>query len=408
MTASRPSSLFPVYGFTWNFYSKWVNTSLEGDPVKPSMIRTWNDYLRPLRVSVVKFNVQVSKYRQKPLTDVDQTRNRSLVAWLINACHFAEACDFELFPVLMGAGHYSPGKEREFPLRMAAFLHEFLSTLQEKGWLGLYRRIRSFIVESEMSHPSRHMLWPRDRALQFIDNACARLKEIEAFIGVQYPVPLTVSYPFDWLFAANIVHRPLASIKTLLTRKLYDCTDDTFFRSIATNPLVDIIGVDYFPSTWARYAVETLPQLVGMICDRYGLGTPWGKRVVVAETGYTQPFVPYRRDANQLEYYRRALELMVEFYEKQGHQQGFLGLMWYCLSDTKLAPNTMPFPGEFRYGVLATIPSNSYPSYPARPKAVWFFLKQVAQSDVVEQATDENRNNLASLETDASVRSHPA
>jgi len=379
MDTSSRALPFPVYGFTWNFHRYWVNTDLESEPVVPAMVSTWKDYLRPLGVSVFKFNLPVENYRLGALDEAERANNQALIARLINLCRFAESRSCRLLPVLLGAGHYRPGKETELPAKAATVLNDFLRALQAKGWLHLYERICSFAVENEMTHPTRHLLWPQKKALQLVTETCAGLKKIEAEYAVPQPVPLTVTCAFDWLLAVNIVRRPVASVRTLVTGQLYDCTDDPFLYAIATSPLVDIIGIDYFPTTWARYPVETLPLLLKQVCERFGLGTRWGKRTLVAETGYTQPLMPLHREENQLRYYKRALELVLDFYRQSGQEQGFLGLLWYCLSDTKLAPNTMPFPGELRYGVLATMPPNNYPTYPARPKPAWQFLHEAAQ-----------------------------
>jgi hypothetical protein len=379
MDTSSDALPFPVYGLTWNFYKYWVNTDLESEPVVPAMFSTWRSYVEPLAVSVFKFNLPVEAYRLGTLDDADRANNQALITRLINLCRFAESRDCRLLPVLLGAGHYRPGKENELPVKAATVLDDFLRALQVRGWLHLYERICSLAVENEMNHPTRHLLWPKKKALQLVTDTCTKLKEIEAEYTVPQTVPLTVTYAFDWLFAVNIMRRPAASVRTLLTGELYDCTVDPFLCAIATSPLVDIIGINYFPTTWARYPVETLPVLLKHVCDRFGVGSHWGKRTLVTETGYTQPLSPLHREKNQHRYYERALELLLDFYRQSGQEQGFMGLLWYCLSDTKLAPNTMPFPGELRYGVLATIPPNSYPTYPARPKLAWHFLHNSTQ-----------------------------
>lgn len=379
MTEVSKIKTFPFYGFTWNFYSKWVFGDLEAQAVSGTMRNIWLDYVRPLHVNQIRFNVQVVKYSVNPRTQEEIETNRILVNRLINLCRFADANNVYLFPVLMGIR-----RDREhlldFSQMVYAFVRDFLRKLHELGEVRLYDRISAFQIENEIGHPVRHMFWLNDRVVNAMREACELVRRAESEEGVKKPVLLTVNYSFDLFFKKKFLRTPRENISAFLNGKLPGFATPSDLGTFIGHQAVDVIGVDFFPETWSPFARRpALLELVRVLCDRYGLHSPFKKRIVVAETGFANLVCRWKEDQGQLEYYQDTLRQLSEYYwVGGGREKGFLGLIWYCLSDTKIRlfdGAGAITPGEYRFGVLKTIPPNSYCSYPAIPKPVWYWLR---------------------------------
>jgi len=381
---------FPFYGFTWNFYSKWVSSSLKTEPVNETMQNMWLDYVRPLHVNQIRFNIQVVKYKINPETDEQAGRNRDLVNRLVNLCRFADANDIYLYPVLMGIrrNHEHLGN---FPKMVHGFVRDFLRKLRELDEPHLYGRISAFQIENEMGHPVRHMFWLSQRVVNAMREACELIRQAESEEGVTRPVLLSVNYSFDLFFKKEFLKAPQRSVAAFLRGELPGIVLPSDLGTFVGHPDIDLIGVDFFPETWSPFA--KLPMLVGlvrMLCSRYGALSPFGKRILVAETGFANLVRRWRGDRGQLEYYQAALRQLSEYcWQGGGFEEGFSGLLWYCLDDTRIRffDGAGAFtPGEYRFGVLKTIPPNSYCSYPALPKPTWHWL-----SSHTEPYVDENQ-----------------
>jgi hypothetical protein len=379
MSESSGIGAFPFYGFTWNFYSRWVSKSLDSGPVNEEMYNIWVDYVRPLHVTHIRFNIQVVKYKVNPRVQEEVESNRILVNRLINLCRFADANNVQLFPILMGMRH-----NREhllgFSQMVYGFVREFLSRLEELGESHLYDRISAFQIENEMGHPVRHMFWLSNTVVSAMQEACERVRQAEREAGVRRPALLSINYSYDLFFKNQFLRTPLRNISAFVEGELPDFATPSDLAVFLGHPAVDVIGVDFFPETWSPFAKRALLlELVRTLCDRYGPRSPFKKRILVAETGFANLVLRWKGDQGQLEYYQDVLRQLSDYYwTGGGREDGFVGLMWYCLSDTKirLLDGAGAFtPGEYRFGVVSTMPPNSYDSYPAIPKPLWYWLR---------------------------------
>lgn len=389
---------FAFQGFTWHFDNRWVSPDMIGPPVHDTMTRIWEDYVRPTNTNVLRLFIILRKYALQPTNDTKRNRNEELVARLVNLCRFAESVDIYLVPVLIGVRHYKEGVEFVFSEKVYAFAYAFTTRLREMSALHLRERILFFQIENEMNNSVRHRGWSNDALVKLTCNSCAGLKKAEHDAGAKIPSQAMVNFGFDAMpFRDQFLIKPRWWIPSTVKRLFYDTFNLSFFDAFATHESVDVIGVDFFPGTWSPLTTtQTLLELTDAICSRYGTLTPCQKRVVIAETGFTDLLFPQRREPGQLRYYSKVLELMTEYYwHGGGKDKGFIGLIWYCLFDRRIRRELLP-PGEYRWGILKTIPGNlDHGTYPAAPNQVWSWL--------IEHVETRGENEGASLQ---SIREH--
>lgn len=368
---------FPLYGFHWRMKDEWVSADLDATPVQPVMQAIWRDYFLPAHPNVVRFHIDIMAYWAKPANEQQTEANAMVINRLINLCRYARASDVRLISIFAGSHRYRPGKERQFPVNVAAFVQDFLRQLQRLGETELYEQIAIWQVEDEMNHPIRHAGWAQGVYTAMLLTACENIRVVEQRETSPCHAPRMVIFPADLMFFKDFVLRPWHYVPAMLRYRFYDFTPPGDLKAFVNSEAVDIIGVDLYPGLYSPLATtETFLKLVRHLCQTYGLGTCYNKHILVAEAGY--PTLPngYGRERNQLRFYQKMMTGLSDYHWRGGgREQGFLGLIWYCFNDQKIRLILWP-PQEWRFGAVKTVPPNEwYATYPSEPKLVWYWLR---------------------------------
>ena len=375
---SRKSKVtaFPLYGFHWRIKDDWVNGDLNGAAVQPVMDAIWQDYFLPTHSNIVRFHINTMAYWEAPVGQQQNEHNTVMVNRVINLARFASASKVRLIPIFAGSGRYSRGKEERFPAKVAAFVHDLLRSLNDLDETELYQQVAVWQLEDEMNHPIRHAGWSERVYTTMLLTACRDIRAAEQRYAIPYHAPRMVIFPADMMYFKDLVRMPLNYIPTMLKRRFYDFAPPGDLEAFVNSESVDIIGVDLYPGLYSPLATpETFLELVRHLCETYGPGTSYDKRILVAEVGYATLPSSYNKERKQLQFYQTMMTRLWNYYEYGGGRaQGFLGLVWYCFNDQKIRPILWP-PQEWRFGAVKTIPPNEwYATYPSEPKLVWYWL----------------------------------
>lgn len=367
---------FPLYGFHWRMKDDWVSTNLDVSPVQPVMQAIWQDYFLPTHPNVVRFHIDIMAYCAKPANQQQTEANAVVINRLINLCRYARTSGVRLMPIFAGSRRHRPGKERQFPVKVAAFVRDLLCQLRRLGQSGLYKQIAIWQVEDEMNHPIRHAGWAEEVYTSMLLTACENIRTVEQGLAAPYHAPKMVIFPADLMFLRDFVFRPWHYVPTMLRHRFYNFAPPDDLEAFVNSGAVDIIGVDLYPGLYSPLATtETFLGLVTHLCQTYGPDTCYKKHILVAEAGYPTFPSGYGRERKQLRFYQKMMTGLSDYYWRGGgREQGFLGLIWYCFNDQKIRPILWP-PQEWRFGIVKTIPPNEwFATYPSEPKLVWYWL----------------------------------
>jgi len=386
---------FPLYGFHWRMKDEWVSADLDASPVQPVMQAIWRDYFLPTHPNVVRFHIDIMAYWAKPTNRQQAEANAMVITRLVNLAHYARASGVRLIPIFAGSHRYRSGKEQQFPIKVAAFVRDFLRELRRLGESELYKQIAIWQVEDEMNHPIRHAGWAEEVYTTMLLTACENIRTGEQRQAAPYHVPRMVIFPADLMFFKDFVFRPWRYVPAMLRYRFYDFAPPRDLEAFVNSEAVDIIGVDLYPGLYAPLATtDTFLWLVEHLCRAYGLGTRCNKRILVAEAGYPTWPSGHAREQKQLRFYQKMMMGLSDYYWRGGgRERGFLGLIWYCFNDQKIRPILWP-PQEWRFGIVKTVPPNEwFATYPSEPKLVWYWLHDHVipynerKKDLVEEST---------------------
>lgn len=368
---------FPFYGFHWRMKDEWVSADLDATPVQPVMQAIWRDYFLPTHPNVVRFHIDIMAYWTRPANQQQAEAKAMAINRLINLCRYAGASGVRLIPIFAGSYRYRPGKEQQFPIKVAAFVQDFLRELQRLGETELYKHIAIWQVEDEMNHPIRHFGWAGEVYTTMLLTACENVRTVELKEYAPYHAPRMVIFPADLMFLKDFVFRPWRYVPAMLRHRFYNFVPPGDLQAFVNSEAVDVIGVDLYPGLYAPLATtETFLRLVRYLCQTYGLGTRYNKHILVAEAGYPTWPSGHGREKKQLRFYQKMMTGLSDYYWRGGgRERGFLGLIWYCFNDQKIRPILWP-PQEWRFGVVKTVPPNEwFATYPSEPKLAWYWLR---------------------------------
>ncbi|MEM4307714.1 MAG: hypothetical protein QXU48_01440 [Thermoplasmata archaeon] len=257
----------------------------------------------------------------------------------------------------------------------------FVKALINKFWNvdpDAYRRILVYQVDNEMNHEiytpvfgelwirtgvGHHPWWNRDLEITLLAGGSKAIRDAEIEMSVAQRIGKTtlicINPSYDII--ANGMGRPEQIPKGYDGLKYY-------LKLILDKPeaRVDLIGLDYYPGTWVLGVTENdLKEIVMMLCDDFGTQSSYHKKIVVAETGFST--WGYRPESHQKNFYRTITSYLVNYYQNDGKEKGFVGIMWYEF----ISKDEGGAPHEEYFGVLVRDPDGTV----YRTKEVWGWLK---------------------------------
>jgi hypothetical protein len=354
----------------------WIGRHLKALEIDPIMQSIWLEYLIPTRTNTIRFHVDIMAYPDNPLKLRNPEEFPNSLKRLINLARFAKKTDVKLLPIFAGTWKYQNGKEKQFINRTKAFVEDWINCLEILNETDLYRQVVAWQFEDEMNHFIRHAGWKEKIYTEMLLETCESVRYVEKKYFVPVSVPRMVIFPADMMFFKDFLYRPLLYIPSMIKGEYYNYELPDDFMAFVSSDVIDMIGVDMYPGLYAPLATTgTFVKLIKDLCKNFGLQSLYHKQFIVAEAGYPTWPGGIRQEYKQNAFYRSVLSDLWDYYANGlGEQQGFLGVLWYCLNDQKIRPILWP-PMEWRFGVLKTIPRNEwFATYPSDPKQVWYSL----------------------------------
>ncbi|MEM3397409.1 MAG: hypothetical protein QXD64_08820, partial [Thermoplasmata archaeon] len=256
----------------------------------------------------------------------------------------------------------------------------FVKALINKFWNvdpDAYRRILVYQVDNEMNHEiyswvfgmlfrfGHHPWWDRSWETTLLVGGSNAIREAETEMKVYQKIGKTtlicINPSYDIIANGGNTVEGISQGYDGLKQYLKYVLDDTGSK-------VDLIGLDYYPGTWAATSESDLKEIVRLLCEDFGLQSAYKKKVVVTETGFS---THERSWTDQKNYYQTLTRLIKEYYHGAGRSKGFCGVIWYEFTSDDIATNDDWSPHESYFGTTRMNLDGTI----AETKDVWVWLK---------------------------------